>query len=115
MSVLQHAMKFTANYRARAGITAHGDPTWGSWTPFKCRYQEGREVDRFKGTRGNELRLETIILTYDVVPQGAQIALPGDATTDTQLVRKALQVTHSPSSIDSRTLYKVRLSNQETI
>lgn len=111
---LAHAMNHTAYYRVRTGRSAYGDPSWGAWIAFKCRYQTGHEIDRFRLERGNDLRQESVIYTYTAIPEGAQVSPPGP-TAGTTSAWVAHQVKQSPARSGAYTLYMVRLSNQETV
>lgn len=104
----------TAYYAPVTGRSAYGDPTFGTATAVKVRDQQAFEIDRKKHTSGSEQRAEVVIYAYASVPIGSRFWLPGDART-AQNARKVLQAGIHRSSVDGHVLYKIRLSNTETI
>lgn len=107
-------MQRTAYYAPITGRSSYGDPTFGSATAVKVRDQQAFEVDRKKGSGGSEQRAEVVLYAYAAVPIGARFWLPG-VTRTAQNARKVLQAGIHRSSTDGHVLYKIRLSNTETI
>jgi hypothetical protein len=90
-----------------SGVSAYGDPTFGTKRTVKARVEGGPLL--VKDGSGVEVQADYRIVTESEISVQSRVWLPGDDTTDNNAARRPVSVRSASTKSGGATLYEVVL------
>ncbi len=76
--------------KEQTGVSAFGDPTYGSVQTIKSRVEETTKI--IKATNGEEHQASHKIATEELIDINSLVWLPGESSGDDDLARRVLKI-----------------------